>query len=229
MRRTSSEICWTRAVASSETSTSLLDALGDGPTVHRFVLQGAQNQQIERARQQIGRSRHGVDRRHCQGLVSTVNTNAAWMRRTRCRRGSLMAGRVAAAGVRAAAEPTRRAGADPQLRTRRRATAAANGDGAQGPDHSEPRAVCVADCGRCTQKPTSKCPASRTCSASAPPRHAPPERRDLATARLRATQSSYGIMTVSTVRTGHANHSRDKSPGRGPKNVVSADLSLVRP
>src|SRR5262245_36555506 len=55
---------------------NLLDALGDGPAVQGILLQRAQNQQIERAGQQIGRSRHGVDSRYYRVLVSTINTKA---------------------------------------------------------------------------------------------------------------------------------------------------------
>src|SRR5262249_6129124 len=56
---------------------NLLDALGDGPAVLGILLQRAEDQQIERAGQQIGRSRHGVDYRHYDVLVSTVNTKPA--------------------------------------------------------------------------------------------------------------------------------------------------------
>src|SRR5687768_18453637 len=62
---------------------NLLDALGDGPAVQNILLQRAQDQQIERAGQQVGGSRHGVDRRHYKVLVSTVNTKPARMRRAR--------------------------------------------------------------------------------------------------------------------------------------------------
>src|SRR5919106_1369051 len=55
----------------------LLDALGDGPAVQGILLQGAQDQQIERAGQHIWYSRHGVDGRHSKVLVSTVNTKPA--------------------------------------------------------------------------------------------------------------------------------------------------------
>src|SRR4051812_42586347 len=60
-----------------DVSRNLLDALGDGPAVQGIVLQRAQDQQIERAGQQIGRSRHGVDRRHYELLVSVADTKPA--------------------------------------------------------------------------------------------------------------------------------------------------------
>src|SRR4029079_4755487 len=53
----------------------LLDALGDGPAVQGILLQRAQDQQIERAGQQVGGSRHGVDSRQYKVLVSAVNTS----------------------------------------------------------------------------------------------------------------------------------------------------------
>src|SRR3954462_2409722 len=60
-----------------DVSRNLLDALGDGPAVQGILLQRAQDQQIERAGQQIWRSRHGVGSRHYAGLVSAVNTKPA--------------------------------------------------------------------------------------------------------------------------------------------------------
>src|SRR5262245_57508925 len=56
---------------------NLLDALGDGPTVQGILLQRAQDQQIERAGQQVGRSRHGVDRRHYKLLLSSADIKPA--------------------------------------------------------------------------------------------------------------------------------------------------------
>src|ERR671919_2030070 len=56
---------------------NLLDALGDGPAVQGILLQRAQDQQIERAGQQIGCSLHGVDGRQYKVLVSTVNIKPA--------------------------------------------------------------------------------------------------------------------------------------------------------
>ena len=44
-------------------------------------LQRAQDEQVERAGQQIGYARHGVDCRHYRVLVSTVNTKVARIRR----------------------------------------------------------------------------------------------------------------------------------------------------
>src|SRR5262245_1657615 len=67
---------------------NLLDALGDGPPVQGILLQRAQDQQVERAGQQIGRSRHGVDRRHYKLLVSTADTKLPRLRRARRRGGS---------------------------------------------------------------------------------------------------------------------------------------------
>src|ERR687891_1703351 len=61
-----------------DVSGNLLDPLGDGPAVQGILLQRAQDQQIERAGQQIGRSRHGVDRRHYKVLVSAANTKPAY-------------------------------------------------------------------------------------------------------------------------------------------------------
>src|SRR5262245_23035768 len=61
-----------------DVSRNLLDAIGDGPAVQGIVLQRAQDQQIERAGQQIGRSRHGVDRRHYELLVSAADTKPAY-------------------------------------------------------------------------------------------------------------------------------------------------------
>src|SRR5262245_56404909 len=61
-----------------DVSRNLLDALGDGPAVLGVLLQRAQDQQIERAGQQIGRSRHAVDRRHYKPLVSAANTKRAY-------------------------------------------------------------------------------------------------------------------------------------------------------
>src|SRR5262245_19366847 len=56
---------------------NLLDALGDGPAVLGILLQRAEDQQNERAGQQIRCSRHGVDYRPYKVLMSTVNTKPA--------------------------------------------------------------------------------------------------------------------------------------------------------
>src|SRR3954470_12566899 len=60
-----------------DVSRNLLDTLGDGPAVQGILLQRAQDQQSERAGEQIWRSRHGVDSRHYKRLVSAVNTKPA--------------------------------------------------------------------------------------------------------------------------------------------------------
>ena len=56
---------------------NLLDALRDRPAVQGVLLQRAQDEQVERAGQQIGGSGHDVDCRHYRLLVSNVNTKAA--------------------------------------------------------------------------------------------------------------------------------------------------------
>src|SRR5262245_36060342 len=67
---------------------NLLDALGDGPPVQGILLQRAQDQQIECAGQQIGRSCHGVDRRHYNRWCRLPTSSPHAMRRARYRGGS---------------------------------------------------------------------------------------------------------------------------------------------